>query len=97
MNRGAELQPPFAEFMGMKITHLSKDKVEAEIVVREELNNRFGAMHGGAVMALADNLGGTATFANLPEGGRHRARRMHAAASRPHHHGLADPHHAKRW
>jgi uncharacterized protein (TIGR00369 family) len=70
MNRGAELQPPFAEFMGMKITHLSKDKVEAEIVVREELNNRFGAMHGGAVMALADNLGGTATFANLPEGGR---------------------------
>jgi len=70
VNPGAELQPPFAEFMGMKITHLSKDKVEAEIVVREELNNRFGAMHGGAVMALADNLGGTATFANLPEGGR---------------------------
>jgi 1,4-dihydroxy-2-naphthoyl-CoA hydrolase len=70
MNRGAELQPPFADYMGMKITHLSKDKVEAEIFVREELNNRFGAMHGGAVMALADNLGGTATFANLPEGGR---------------------------
>ena len=68
--RDAELQPPFAEFMGMKITHLSKDKIEAELFVREELNNRFGAMHGGAVMALADNLGGTATFANLPEGGR---------------------------
>src|SRR6202045_3598721 len=70
MRRDAELQPPFANFMGMKVTHLSKDKVEAEIFVREELNNRFGAMHGGAVMALADNLGGTATFANLPEGGR---------------------------
>ena len=70
VNPGAELQPPFAEFMGMKITHLSRDKITAEIVVREELNNRFGAMHGGAVMALADNLGGTATFANLPEGGR---------------------------
>jgi 1,4-dihydroxy-2-naphthoyl-CoA hydrolase len=70
MNRGAELQPPFADFMGMKITHLSRDKITAEIFVREELNNRFGAMHGGAVMALADNLGGTATFANLPEGGR---------------------------
>ena len=27
-------------------------------------------MHGGAVMALADNLGGTATMANLPPGGR---------------------------
>jgi 1,4-dihydroxy-2-naphthoyl-CoA hydrolase len=70
MNREADTQPPFAVFMGMKITHLSKDKVEAELFVREELNNRFGAMHGGAVMALADNLGGTATFANLPEGGR---------------------------
>jgi 1,4-dihydroxy-2-naphthoyl-CoA hydrolase len=70
VNPGAELQPPFAEFMGMKITHLSRDKITAEIFVREELNNRFGAMHGGAVMALADNLGGTATFANLPEGGR---------------------------
>src|ERR1700688_2454432 len=70
VNPGAESQPPFADFMGMKITHLSKDKVEAEIFVREELNNRFGAMHGGAIMALADNLGGTATFANLPEGGR---------------------------
>ena len=82
--------------------------------VREELNNRFGMMHGGAVMALADNLGGTATFANLPKasaprrskarpissppsGRRHRARRMHAAASRPHHHGLADTHHPQRW
>jgi 1,4-dihydroxy-2-naphthoyl-CoA hydrolase len=70
LNPGAELQPPFAEFMGMKITHLSRDKITAEIFVREELNNRFGAMHGGAVMALADNLGGTATFANLPDGGR---------------------------
>ena len=114
MRRDAELQPPFANFMGMKVTLVSKDKVEAEIFVREELNNRFGAMHGGAVMALADNLGGTATFANLPEGGRtatiesktnffapipgrrYRARRMHAAASRPHHHGLADAHHPQR-
>ena len=63
-------QPPFGRFMGMKITHLTKDKVEAEMPMREELNNRFGMMHGGAIMALADNLGGTATFANLKEGER---------------------------
>jgi uncharacterized protein (TIGR00369 family) len=66
----AEVQPPFAAFMGMKITHVSRERVTAEIVVREELENRFGAMHGGAVMALADNLGGTATLANLPPGAR---------------------------
>src|SRR5580658_6660124 len=70
MNPDAELQPPFAAFMGMKITHVSKDKVTAEMVVRDELNNRNGTLHGGAVMALADNLGGTATMANLPKGGR---------------------------
>lgn len=70
MNPDAEFQPPFAEFMGMKITHVSKDKVTAELPVRNELNNRNGTMHGGAVMALADNLGGTATMANLPPGGR---------------------------
>ncbi len=70
MIRDAELQPPFAAFMGMKITLISPDKVTAELVVRDELENRFGAMHGGAVMALADNLGGTATLANLPEGAR---------------------------
>jgi uncharacterized protein (TIGR00369 family) len=70
INREAELQPPFADFMGMRITHLSRDKVEAELVVRAELENRFGVLHGGAVMALADNLGGTATMVNLPQGAR---------------------------
>ena len=70
MNPDAQLQPPFADFMGMKITHVSADKVTAEMLVREEFNNRNGTMHGGAVMALADNLGGTATMANLPPGGR---------------------------
>jgi uncharacterized protein (TIGR00369 family) len=64
--RAAE-QPPFAAFMGMKITHVSRDRVTAELLVREELGNRNGIMHGGAIMALADNLGGTATMANLPE------------------------------
>jgi 1,4-dihydroxy-2-naphthoyl-CoA hydrolase len=70
MNPDAALQPPFADFMGIKITHVSKDKVTAEMHVREDHNNRNGTMHGGAVMALADNLGGTATVANLPPGGR---------------------------
>jgi uncharacterized protein (TIGR00369 family) len=63
-----DLQPPFADFMGMKITHVSRDKVTAELAVTEQLSNRNGVLHGGAVMALADNLGGTAAVANLPEG-----------------------------
>ena len=68
MNEMAIKQPPFAEFLGMKITHVSPERVTAELTAREELNNRFGIMHGGAIMALADNLGGTATTANLKAG-----------------------------
>ena len=68
INELAHQQPPFAEFLGMKITHVSPERVTAELVAREELNNRFGIMHGGAIMALADNLGGTATTANLKDG-----------------------------
>ena len=68
INELAHQQPPFAQFLGMKITFVSPQRVTAELVAREELNNRFDIMHGGAIMALADNLGGTATTANLKEG-----------------------------
>jgi len=63
-----DMQPPFAGLLGMKVVAATPERVTAELVVREELTNRNGGLHGGAVMALADNLGGTATFLNLPEG-----------------------------
>lgn len=66
----AEAQPPFADFLGMRITGYSRDFVEGELVVRPELANRNGVLHGGGLMAFADNLGGTASFLNLPEGAR---------------------------
>ncbi len=68
VNEAAFKQPPFAEHLGLRITHMSAEKVTAELPMREELNNRFNIMHGGAIMALADNLGGTATSANLKPG-----------------------------
>jgi uncharacterized protein (TIGR00369 family) len=52
----------------MKVTYVSPERVEAELFVRPELGNRNGVLHGGAVMALADNLGGSATIANLADG-----------------------------
>jgi 1,4-dihydroxy-2-naphthoyl-CoA hydrolase len=61
-------QPPFAKLMGLNLIEVSRDKVVAEIVVREELTNRNGGLHGGAVMGIADNMGGTATFVNMPPG-----------------------------
>ena len=65
----ADQQPPFAQFIGMDITEVTPERVRAQLLVREELGNRNGVLHGGALMALADNLGGTAATANL-EGGQ---------------------------
>jgi uncharacterized protein (TIGR00369 family) len=68
LRRVAEKQPPFAGLLGLRITLATADRVEAELVISEQLGNRNGAAHGGALMALADNLGGTAASLNLGEG-----------------------------
>jgi uncharacterized protein (TIGR00369 family) len=64
----ADLPPPFASLLGITFTHSSPDRVNAELLVRPELTNRNGNLHGGAVMAFADDLGGAATIINSPEG-----------------------------
>lgn len=61
-------QPPFALLIGQRITHAVPDRVEAELAVVQALTNRNGTLHGGAIMALADNLGGTGAFMNLAPG-----------------------------
>jgi 1,4-dihydroxy-2-naphthoyl-CoA hydrolase len=61
-------QPPFANTLGITVIRSDPDRIDAELFVRPELGNRNGNMHGGAVMALADDLGGAATIMNLPEG-----------------------------
>ena len=63
-------QPPFARLLGLRVTEADPDRVVAELLVTEALTNRNGQLHGGAIMALADNLGGTATFLKIrPEEG----------------------------
>jgi uncharacterized protein (TIGR00369 family) len=66
--RIAGAQPPFARLLGLRILSATPDRVVAELDVTEALTNRNDTLHGGAVMAVADNLGGTATFLNLAEG-----------------------------
>ena len=64
----ADAQPPFSRILGTQIIEVTRERVVAEVLVREELTNGTGRLHGGALMAVADNLGGTATFLNMPEG-----------------------------
>jgi uncharacterized protein (TIGR00369 family) len=58
----------FGRFLGLRITAADADRVEAELEVTTALLNRNGMIHGGAIMAFADTLGGTGTFLNLADG-----------------------------
>ena len=59
---------PFAELMGLEFTEAAPERIVAEMTVREDLCTRPAVLHGGAIMAFADTLGGVGTFLNLPEG-----------------------------
>jgi 1,4-dihydroxy-2-naphthoyl-CoA hydrolase len=59
---------PFAKLLGLTVTSVTPEKVEAELPVRDDLCTRPAVLHGGAVMAFADTLGAIATIANLPAG-----------------------------
>jgi uncharacterized protein (TIGR00369 family) len=62
--------PPFTKFLGVTVLSRSPERSEAELTVRDELCNRRGVLHGGAVMALGDTLGGMTASISLPPGGR---------------------------
>ncbi len=64
----AQDQAPFGRLLGAKLIEVTADRLLAELTVRDELVNRNGVLAGGAVMAIADNLGGTAAIINLPPG-----------------------------
>lgn len=62
------LLPDFPKSMGVKLTRATPDLVEGTMTVAPHHANRNGAMHGGAIMAFADALGGSAAAINLEEG-----------------------------
>ncbi len=59
---------PFSEALGIVLTRAEPDGVEATLAWSAERCTSGGAMHGGAIMALADSVGGICAFLNLPEG-----------------------------
>ena len=61
---------PFTRLMGVKIISRSAERTESELVIREDLCNRHGVIHGGAVMAWGDTLGGMTAVSALKEGQR---------------------------
>jgi len=50
------------------MTYVTKDRLEAEMLVTPDHCTIPATLHGGAMMAFADNLGGCGAFLNMPEG-----------------------------
>jgi uncharacterized protein (TIGR00369 family) len=64
------LAPLFPGLMGIEISQASPERIVATMRVRPDLCTTGESLHGGALMAFADTLGGVGTFVNLPEGKR---------------------------
>jgi 1,4-dihydroxy-2-naphthoyl-CoA hydrolase len=63
-------QMPFAVKLGIALDIASPQQVTGRMSWAPDLCTAGGVMHGGALMALADSLGGICAFLNLPPGGR---------------------------
>jgi 1,4-dihydroxy-2-naphthoyl-CoA hydrolase len=59
---------PFAAAIGMELLEATPELVVSRLQWSPERCTTGGVMHGGALMALADNGGGVCAFLNLPEG-----------------------------
>jgi 1,4-dihydroxy-2-naphthoyl-CoA hydrolase len=59
---------PFAAAIGMELLEAVPGLVVSRLQWAPERCTTGGVMHGGALMALADNGGGVCAFLNLPEG-----------------------------
>lgn len=57
---------PFTRTLGIDLVSASPEAVVARLAWSEERCTTAGVMHGGALMALADSVGGMCAFTNLP-------------------------------
>jgi uncharacterized protein (TIGR00369 family) len=59
---------PFGALLGIEMVAASPQEVRARLAWSEERCTAGGVLHGGALMGLADNVGGFCAFLNLPDG-----------------------------
>lgn len=59
---------PFSVACGIELTAAEPDEVRGRMPWSADRCTSGGALHGGAVMALADSLGGICAYLNLPDG-----------------------------
>jgi len=60
--------PPFMKLLGVELVSATLDRIEARLIVRDDMGNGSGILHGGVYMSFADYLGAIGTVVNLPKG-----------------------------
>lgn len=68
MAEGLVAMMPFAAALGIEIDAATKDEVVGRLRHAPEHTTAGGAVHGGAIMTLADSIGAVCAFLNLPPG-----------------------------
>jgi uncharacterized protein (TIGR00369 family) len=56
------------DLLGARFVEVSRERVVAELDIRDDLKTSGGRVHGGTLMALADMVGATGAVLNLPPG-----------------------------
>jgi uncharacterized protein (TIGR00369 family) len=59
---------PFAVRLGIELDAAAPEEVRGRLAWAPERCTAGGVLHGGALMALADSLGGVCAYLNLPAG-----------------------------
>jgi 1,4-dihydroxy-2-naphthoyl-CoA hydrolase len=59
---------PFGALLGVEVDEASPGEVRGGLQWAAERCTAGGVLHGGALMGLADSLGGLCAYLNLPEG-----------------------------
>jgi len=63
-----DMNAPLAKTLGIRLISVTKERIEAKLEAAPQLSTIPPGLHGGAIMAFADNLGGVGAFINMPEG-----------------------------
>ena len=61
-------QGTLGTLLGIEFVEASRERLVAQLRIRDDLRTVGGALHGGTLMAFADTVGATATALNLPAG-----------------------------
>ncbi len=60
--------PPMMKLLGVEFVLVETTRVVGRMVVRPDMGNGNGVLHGGAFMAFADHVGAIGAVVNLPKG-----------------------------